>query len=179
MLREQRDPPCDTAEEQYQPTSVDTVLGNTSVTLTRYVPGKGLEDVKEAPTARDIAGLGDDYYLNLRGHPLGETCVYAKHFARMVREGSAPKIAYAHIAREAGHSEFSCATPRISDDGAALAGGFTRRRWHERSCSAAGSCLRCSMSRRTYLGLGAGGTTASALTPSASCLQSAPRRDQW
>ena len=82
MLREQRDPPCDTAEEQYQPTSVDTVLGNTSVTLTRYVPEKGLEDVKKAPTARDIAGLGDDYYLNLRGDPLGETCVYAKDFAR-------------------------------------------------------------------------------------------------
>jgi hypothetical protein len=107
MLREQRDPPCDTAEEQYQPTSVDTVLGNTSVTLTRYVPGKGLEDVEKAPTARDIAGLGDDYYLNLRGDPLGETCVYAKHFARVVREGRAPKIAYAHIAREAGHSGFA------------------------------------------------------------------------
>ncbi len=28
MLREQRNPPCDTAEEQYEPTSVDTVLGN-------------------------------------------------------------------------------------------------------------------------------------------------------
>ncbi|HYJ20807.1 MAG TPA: hypothetical protein VEW07_02140 [Solirubrobacterales bacterium] len=107
MLREQRDPPCDTAEEQYQPTSVDTVLGNTRVTLTRYVPDKGLEDVKKAPTARDIAGLGDDYYLNLRGDPLGETCVYAKDFARMVREGRAPKIAYAHIAREAGHSGFA------------------------------------------------------------------------
>ena len=107
MLREQRDPPCDTAEEQYQPTSVDTVLGNTSVTLTRYVPGKGLEDVKKAPTARDIAGLGDDYYLNLRGDPLGETCVYAKDFARMVRAGRAPKIAYAHIAREAGQSGFA------------------------------------------------------------------------
>ena len=107
MLREQRDPPCDTAEEQYQPTSVDTVLGNTSVTLTRDVPGKGLEDVKKAPTARDIAGLGDDYYLNLRGDPLGETCVYAKDFARMVRAGRAPKIAYAHIAREAGQSGFA------------------------------------------------------------------------
>src|SRR5918995_1422242 len=107
MLREQRDPPCDTSEEQYQPTSVDTVLGNTSVTLTRYVPGKGLEDVKKAPTASDIAGLGDDYYLNLRGDPLGETCVYAKDFARMVRAGRAPKIAYAHIAREAGQSGFA------------------------------------------------------------------------
>jgi hypothetical protein len=108
MPREQRDPPCDTAEEQYRsPTSVDTVLGNPSVTLTHYLPGRGLEDVKSAPTASDIAGLGDGYYLNLRGDPLGETCVYAKDFARIVREGRAPAITYAHIARESGHSGFA------------------------------------------------------------------------
>jgi hypothetical protein len=107
MLREQQDPPCDTAEEQYQPTSVDTVLGNPSVTLTHYVPDRGLENVKTAPTARDIAGLGDGYYLNLRGDPLGDTCVYAKDFARVVKEGKAPAITYAHIAREAGHSGFA------------------------------------------------------------------------
>jgi hypothetical protein len=41
MVREQQDPPCDTAEEQYRhPTSVDTVLGNPSVTLTHYVSDK-------------------------------------------------------------------------------------------------------------------------------------------
>jgi hypothetical protein len=108
MPREQEDPPCDTAEEQYRsPTSVNTVLGNPSVTLTRYVPGEGLGDVKKAPTARDIAGLGDDYYLNLNGDPLGETCVYAKDFARMVGERKAPAITYAHIAREPGYSGFA------------------------------------------------------------------------
>src|SRR3954471_21083976 len=32
-LRAQEDPPCDTTEEQYQPTSVDTVLGNPRVQL--------------------------------------------------------------------------------------------------------------------------------------------------
>lgn len=107
MLREQQDPPCDTTEEQYQPTSVDTVLGNPTVTLTHYVPGKGLEEVGKAPTASEIVGLGDDYYLDLRGDPLGETCVYAKDFARLVKEGKAPAIVYAHIAREAGHSGFA------------------------------------------------------------------------
>jgi hypothetical protein len=62
MVRKQEDPPCDTAEEQYRsPTSVDTVLGNPAVTLTHYVPGKGLENAGKAPTARDIAGLGDAY----------------------------------------------------------------------------------------------------------------------
>ena len=108
MVRKQEDPPCDTAEEQYRsPTSVDTVLGNPAVTLTHYVPGKGLENAGKAPTARDIAGLGDAYYFNLSGDPLGDTCVYAKNFARLVKEGRAPAITYAHIAREAGHSGFA------------------------------------------------------------------------
>jgi hypothetical protein len=108
MPREQQDPPCDTTEEQYRsPTSVNTVLGNPSVTLTHYVSGKGLEDVVKAPTASDIAGLGEDYYLNLHGDPLGETCVYAENFARLVKKGKAPAITYAHIAREPGYSGFA------------------------------------------------------------------------
>ena len=73
-VREQQHPPCDTGAEQYDPTSVDAVLGNPTVTLQRDVPGKGLQGVKRAPTAPDIAGLGPDYYLNLRGDPLGDTC---------------------------------------------------------------------------------------------------------
>jgi len=106
MVREQQNPPCDTVEEQYQPTSVHTVLGNPTVTFTRHVPGKGLERVSRAPTASDIAGLGDDYYLNLRGNPLGDTCVYAKDFARVVKEGNAPAIVYAHVDREPGYPGF-------------------------------------------------------------------------
>lgn len=107
MLRKQTDPPCDTSGEQYQPTSVDTVLGNPDVTLTHYVPGHGLEDVMRGPTAADVAGLPDGYYLDLPGKALGNTCVYAKDFARLLREGRAPAIAYAHIAREPGHPGFA------------------------------------------------------------------------
>jgi hypothetical protein len=107
MLREQQDPPCDTAEEQYQPTSVETVLGNPGVTLYRDAPGKGLVPVKEAPVASDIAGLNGDHYLDLTGNPLGETCVYAKGFAKLVQDGAAPAIVYAHIAREGGHPGFA------------------------------------------------------------------------
>ena len=33
MLREQDDPPCDNDREQYEPTTVDTVLGNPRVIL--------------------------------------------------------------------------------------------------------------------------------------------------
>ncbi len=106
MLREQRDPPCDTSAEQYQPTSVETVLGNPTVTLRRELPEGNLEDVKRAPTAADVAGLPDGYYLDLRGEALGDTCVYARDFAQLVKEGKAPAIVYAHIAREAGHPGF-------------------------------------------------------------------------
>ncbi|HUB37138.1 MAG TPA: hypothetical protein VL972_09965 [Solirubrobacteraceae bacterium] len=106
MLRKQLDPPCETSAEQYQPTSVDTVLGNPSVTLTRYLPGRGLRVVGHAPSASDIAGLGGDYYLDLPGKALGDTCVYARDFAALLRAGRAPAIVYAHIAREAGHPGF-------------------------------------------------------------------------
>lgn len=107
MLREQQEPPCETSAEQYQPSSVETMLGNPSVTLQRFVPGKGLIDVEKAPTAVEIAGLGDGYYLNLHGEALGDTCVYAKDFAKLVAEGRAPVVDYAHIARESGHSGFA------------------------------------------------------------------------
>jgi hypothetical protein len=103
MLREQQDPPCETSAEQYQPTSVSTMLGNPAVNLTRAVPGEGEELVKKAPTAADVAGLGDEYHLNIPGDPLDDTCVYARDFEAMVREGKAPAVTYAHIAHQVGH----------------------------------------------------------------------------
>jgi hypothetical protein len=107
MLREQQDPPCETTAEQYQPTSADSVLGNPTVTLTHDNLETGeLENVKKAPTADDIAGLPDGYYLNLEGEALGETCVYAKGFEKLVEEGKAPAVTYAHIAREPNHPGF-------------------------------------------------------------------------
>ena len=72
MHREQVHQRCDTSVEQYKPpTTVDTVLGNPAVRLVHYVGGKDVV-VKRAPTAADIAGLGDDYYLDLPGDPLGD-----------------------------------------------------------------------------------------------------------
>ena len=107
MLREQQDPPCETSAEQYQPTSAGTVLGNPTVTLTHDDLRTGqLEEVKKAPTAADIAGLPDGYYLDLEGEALGDTCVYARAFEQLVEEGKAPAVAYAHIAREPNHSGF-------------------------------------------------------------------------
>jgi hypothetical protein len=107
MLREQRHPPCETSAEQYQPTSVGAVLGNPTVTLTHDDLRTGrLEEVKKAPTAADIAGLPDGYYLDLEGEALGETCVYSRAFEKLVEEGRAPAVVYAHVAREPNHSGF-------------------------------------------------------------------------
>ena len=47
MLREEQDPPCETSAEQYEPTSVSTVLGNPSVRLLR-VEEDGKEVLVEA-----------------------------------------------------------------------------------------------------------------------------------
>jgi hypothetical protein len=107
MVREEQNPPCETSAEQYQPTSVEAVLGNPTVELTSYVPGRGLKVEKAAPTTADIAGLGPGYYLDLRGKALGDTCVYARDFKRLVAEGRAPVVTYAHIAREKGHPGFA------------------------------------------------------------------------
>jgi hypothetical protein len=103
MLREEQDPPCETSAEQYEPTSVSTVLGNPSVELKRVEEGGREETIKRAPTAADIAGLGDPFHLDLHGDPLGDTCVYARDFAKLVAEGRAPPTSYAHIARQVGH----------------------------------------------------------------------------
>ncbi len=97
MLRTSDDLPCDPNAEQYEPTTVNTVLGNPRVTL---VPpaGSGTDRI-EAPTAADIAGLGDGYHLDLPGDPLEPGCTYARDFAALVASGEAPPLTYAHIRR--------------------------------------------------------------------------------
>jgi hypothetical protein len=102
MLRQEQDPPCETSAEQYEPTSVSTVLGNPAVGLKRAEEDGSEVLIKQAPTAADIAGLGSNFHLELPGDPLGDTCVYARDFARLKREGKAPPTTYAHIARQAG-----------------------------------------------------------------------------
>jgi hypothetical protein len=103
MLREEQDPPCETSAEQYQPTTVTTMLGNPKVELTRAIPGEPEELVTKAPSAADVAGLGDEYHLDIPGDPLDDTCVYARDFEQLKREGKAPAVTYAHIAHQVGH----------------------------------------------------------------------------
>jgi hypothetical protein len=102
MLREQtEDPPCNSSQEQFEPTTVDTMLGNPRVQL--VAPGKDGK-VTTAPTAADIAGLGAGYHLNIPGNPLHPGCDYAKDFAALRAQGKAPATTYARIATEKGTS---------------------------------------------------------------------------
>jgi Vacuolar protein sorting-associated protein 62 len=111
QLREQtdeNDENCNTTEEQYNPpTTVDTVLGNPAVRLIHYVNGKDVP-IQRAPTAADIAGLDEDYYLDLPGDPLSVKCPrkgsYATDFQDLRAAGRAPALTYAHIATEPGYS---------------------------------------------------------------------------
>ncbi len=103
MIRE-RDEICDTDGEQYEATTVDTVLGNPAVELTEADEEGRETTLKRGPTAADIAPLGDGYHLNIPGDPLGDTCKYARDFAKLKREGKAPAVTYAHVAREAGRA---------------------------------------------------------------------------
>jgi hypothetical protein len=97
MLRAQTDI-CDSSQEQYQPTTVDVMLGNPETDLD--APDKKV--VTKGPTAADVAGLGEGYHLNIPGHPLSPGCGYSKDFTALKDAGKAPPITYARIAHEKG-----------------------------------------------------------------------------
>jgi hypothetical protein len=84
--------------EPWRPTTVEVVLGNPEVTLRG--PGPGDPVVESAPTAADLSGKGEDFYLDFPGNPLRPGCTYEEDGERFA-EGQ-PSIAYAHVATEAG-----------------------------------------------------------------------------
>jgi len=99
MIRRQDDPLCGTEGEQYQVMSVNALFDNPDVKLMRN-RGNRSELVERGPGMSDIADGGEDLYLDLPGDPLGDTCLYAKDFNRLKREGRAPVVVYAHVAHE-------------------------------------------------------------------------------
>ena len=104
MIREQEQPLCGTEGEQYQVMKVDALFGNPDVMLMRNNGDGDSTLIRKAPEIEDIRNRGEEAYLDLRGDPLGDTCVYAKDFDEMKRDGRAPVAVYAHISREKGKS---------------------------------------------------------------------------
>jgi hypothetical protein len=100
-------PPCNQDQEQYTPpTSVNTVLGNPRVKLVRILNDGNPRLIARAPTAKDIAGKGHRYHLDLPGDPLTPECDYAKDFAKLRAERRAPAVTYAHFATQPGYAGF-------------------------------------------------------------------------
>ncbi len=107
MMRTQQDGVCNSSEEQYgPPTTVGVVLGNPRVRLLERI-GRHTVEVRRSPSAADLAGLNENFYLDLPGDPLRPGCTYARDFAALRRAGRAPAITYAHIAREPGYPGFA------------------------------------------------------------------------
>lgn len=91
VVREQSGP-CQPGEP-YVPTAVETVLGNPDV---RLIGPDGTS--YDAPTAAQLAGKGEGWYLDLPGNPLDPGCDYDRWF----REAGAgkPSTVYARVASD-------------------------------------------------------------------------------
>jgi len=88
--------PCASTGEPYRPVPVEAVLGQSDVVLL----GPDGTVVKQAPTAADLYGKGDGYWLDFPGDPLDAGCSYEQWFNR-IAAGKAT-TAYAHIVEEEG-----------------------------------------------------------------------------
>ena len=102
-LRNANDDLCDTDNEGFDPAAIDLVLGNDDMDLAMSEsgdPSDGWTVVKEGPTANDLHGLDQSYFIDSPGSPLDTQCVYRQYFAE--RRESIPNVAYAHIFQEPG-----------------------------------------------------------------------------
>ena len=84
---------CDTDGEGWEPTNVDIVLDNPEVVL-RDVDD---EIVVEGPSAADLYGLGEGYYLDFPGNAIRPRCTYEMDFQRFKEESGTPPTVYSHI----------------------------------------------------------------------------------
>ncbi|MFN8126525.1 MAG: hypothetical protein U0R64_08485 [Candidatus Nanopelagicales bacterium] len=82
--------------EPYRPVPVTAVLGDPQV---RLVAPDG-RVVTKAPTARDLAGLGDGYYLDFPGDPLEPDCDFEEWFRS---KQDVPTAVNARIATDPDH----------------------------------------------------------------------------
>jgi hypothetical protein len=106
-LKEQ-DHPCDSTGEPYEPAPVDVVLDDDQVVLREQsdaARASGDPVIITGPSATDLAGKDDSYYLDLPGDPLHPGCSY-EQFSRE-RMGNTPPMVYAHIATEEGVDGFA------------------------------------------------------------------------
>jgi hypothetical protein len=71
--------------------------------VTLHGPGKVDPVVKTAPSAADLYGKGDGYYLDFPGNPLNPGCGYEKLSRSW--NGDRKPVVYAHIATARGRPD--------------------------------------------------------------------------
>jgi hypothetical protein len=97
ILVQEQDEPCGDGEP-YTPMAVDALLGNPQIALRQV--GAGNPVVTWGPTAADLYGLGEGFYLDYPGEALEPGCLY-EHDSRTFNTGRTPTT-YAHIVEHAG-----------------------------------------------------------------------------
>ncbi|MGH2532863.1 MAG: hypothetical protein ACRDJW_11245 [Thermomicrobiales bacterium] len=105
VLLKEQDHACDTDGEPYVPAPVEIVLDDPAVRLRQTLPGDPV--AADAPTAQDLAGLDETYYLDYPGNPLRAGCTYEQYARERMRSLSLAPTAHAHIAREEGRDGFA------------------------------------------------------------------------
>jgi len=92
---------CDANGEPYAPSSVDIVLDNPEVVLRQL--GDGNPVVKVGPSAADLYGLNEGFYLDFPGSAFEPGCLYEQDFDKYsdTTTGNRKSIVYANIAKQA------------------------------------------------------------------------------
>ncbi|MFK8025385.1 MAG: hypothetical protein AB8G26_15615 [Ilumatobacter sp.] len=88
-----QDGPCDENGESFAPMSVDLVLDNEDVLLRQA--GVGDPVVTRGPSAADLFGRGEGFFLDFNGQSLSPGCVYERDFDAYSSGESA--LVYAHV----------------------------------------------------------------------------------
>ncbi len=93
--------PCDPDGEPYSPQAVDIVLDNADVVLRQV--GTGNPVLKVAPTAADLYGRSEGFFLDFPGGALEPGCIYEQDFDRYTGTvtGQREPVVYAHVVTEA------------------------------------------------------------------------------
>jgi len=100
MLKAQ-DEACDTDGEPYAPTAVDIVLDNPEILLRQL--GSENPVVRQAPSAADLYGLNEGFYLDFPASALQPGCIYEQDFDKYTgtTTGHREPVVYAHVATQA------------------------------------------------------------------------------
>ena len=101
LVLKAQDASCDPDGEPYAPQSVDIVLDNPDVVLRQL--GNGDPILKVAPTAADLYGRSEGFFLDFPGSALEPGCIYEQDFDRYTGTvtGAREPVVYAHIATQA------------------------------------------------------------------------------